>query len=516
MIVLSLTILVMAILTATALITLEDSGLVGRSKNTVSKQNYNQEYERLNNIKNQILAKDFGIITVDKYITELQNKGIIESGVVNNDDGSKSVTTKLGLVANIIQDGESNLIISLGTSNAEITLNTNTLSGDITDGDVTKTINVTTKNVTGDITWTTTNSTVAIVNGNNSTATVTMKRPGTTKIVASYGAAKAICDVTVTGTIKEPTITLDKTTITKILVTGSTLSETLTASMINMTGTINWTTSNSSVAKVSGNGNTATVTILGGGTAVITAKSGTVKATCTINVTEKALSEIPVSANRPFTLGDYTCTVEWASSTAEYTIACDAIDKNNNPVYILEAGMTKAEYDALGLKYRKGSWIFIGYGTYVSKTATGYYSTGEILDTYAANLEANRCPMFQVNGNGTISVNSSNSSISTNNSIYTTENTTVYSITKYSDVFNGLSDSTVIYSASCIMMFDGSSASVQAASLTTAFDMTMTFWNQIEPLTFVPGSLIYCNYDMPGNLVLVDTIDGYNCYVVAE
>ncbi|MBR6689323.1 MAG: hypothetical protein IKL68_04840, partial [Clostridia bacterium] len=131
----------------------------------------------------------------------LQNKGLIESGVTTNSDGSKTVTTKTGFVANVMQDGESNLIISLGTSNATIAINPTSLSGDITDGIVTKTITVTASNVIGDITWTTSNANVATVTGDNAKATVTMKNNGTATITATYGSAKASCSVTVTGTV---------------------------------------------------------------------------------------------------------------------------------------------------------------------------------------------------------------------------------------------------------------------------------------------------------------------------
>ena len=55
LIVLSITILVMAILAATAIIALENSGIIGRSKNTVSKQNQQEEYTRLQVIKFLIL-----------------------------------------------------------------------------------------------------------------------------------------------------------------------------------------------------------------------------------------------------------------------------------------------------------------------------------------------------------------------------------------------------------------------------------------------------------------------------
>ncbi len=111
LIVLSITILVMAILAATAIIALEDSGIIGRSKNTVSKQNYNEEYTRLQVIKNGILTDNLGKITVDAYITELTNKGIIESGVITNADQSKTVTTKSGFNVTISQNGENDINI---------------------------------------------------------------------------------------------------------------------------------------------------------------------------------------------------------------------------------------------------------------------------------------------------------------------------------------------------------------------------------------------------------------------
>ena len=114
LIVLSITILVMAILAATVIIALEDSGIIGRSKNTVKNNNYADEYTRLVVIKNGILTDNLGTITVDEFVAELNNKGLIESGITTNSDGSKSVTTKTGFVANVMQDGESNLIISLG------------------------------------------------------------------------------------------------------------------------------------------------------------------------------------------------------------------------------------------------------------------------------------------------------------------------------------------------------------------------------------------------------------------
>ena len=322
MIVLSITILVMAILAATAIISLEDSGIIGRSKTTVTKQNYLQEFERLQTVKNGMLANNFGEITVADYIQELRDKGIIEAGEQTNPDDSITVVTKTGMVANLLQDGESNIIISLGTSNATIALNPTSLSGDITSGPVTKTITVNATNVTGDITWTTSNANVATVTGTNSSATVTLKGIGSATITATYGNAKATCSVNVTGTVVTPTITLNKTTISKTIDVGTTATETITATTSNISSSLVWTSSNTNVATVSSSGNTATITMKAEGTTIITAKSGNAMATCTVDVTE----------NEPAPLGSLITAANYGDKV-DYSVTVDGTTYSDWQIY---------------------------------------------------------------------------------------------------------------------------------------------------------------------------------------
>ena len=112
LIVLSITILVMAILAATAIISLEDSGIIGRSKNTVSKQNQQEEYTRLQVIKNGILTDNLGEITADEYIIELQRQGLVEGSATTDEFGNKVIKTKSGLDLYVKQDGSSDIKIS--------------------------------------------------------------------------------------------------------------------------------------------------------------------------------------------------------------------------------------------------------------------------------------------------------------------------------------------------------------------------------------------------------------------
>ncbi|MBR6613925.1 MAG: hypothetical protein IKK84_04070 [Clostridia bacterium] len=117
LIVLSITILVMAILAATAIIALEDSGIIKRSRDTVKNSNYSDEYTRLMVIKNGILTDNLGTITVDEYITELTNKGLIENTIITNDDDSKTITTKTGFKITISQSTASDLTLEFESDN---------------------------------------------------------------------------------------------------------------------------------------------------------------------------------------------------------------------------------------------------------------------------------------------------------------------------------------------------------------------------------------------------------------
>ena len=283
LIVLCITVLVMSILAATVIIALEDTGIIKRSKNTVANQNYVQEYERLQVVKNGILTDNLGEITIADYVNELRTKGIIESGETSNIDGSVTVITKTGFALNIMQTGD-DLTLSLGEQNATLSLSATTLSGDIATGNVTKTVTVITTNVNmGDVVWTTSDSSVAIVIPTATGANITMVGKGTATIVATYGAAKQTLTVTVTK--PDPTLSLNKTTASFVIKSGSTKTDTLTATATNTANAIAWTSSNTSVATVSGSGKNGVVTIKGAGTAVITASVEGISKSCTYTVT---------------------------------------------------------------------------------------------------------------------------------------------------------------------------------------------------------------------------------------
>ncbi len=113
LIVLSITILVMAILAATAIIALENSGIIKRAKSTTTQQNYADEYTRLQIVKNGILTDNLGTITVEEYIAALRSKDMLEPGQTTSADGSITVTTKSGFEVILKANGNSDLTVTI-------------------------------------------------------------------------------------------------------------------------------------------------------------------------------------------------------------------------------------------------------------------------------------------------------------------------------------------------------------------------------------------------------------------
>ena len=126
------------------------------------------------------------------------------------------------------------------------------------------------------VTWTTSDATVATVEGGK----VTAKKVGTVTITAKAGEKTATCTITVVPT-PVTSVTLDKTSAS--LKAGETVTLTPTVKPDDATDkTVTWTTNNADVATVS-NG---VVTAKAVGEATITATADGKSATCTITVQE--------------------------------------------------------------------------------------------------------------------------------------------------------------------------------------------------------------------------------------
>ena len=129
------------------------------------------------------------------------------------------------------------------------------------------------------VTWTSSNTSVATVDGGKVTAVA----PGTATITAKAGDKTTTCAVTVEKKVVPVTsLTLDRTTLT--MTEGDTQTLNATVKPDNATDkTVTWTSSNTSVATVDG----GKVTAVAPGTATITAKAGDKTATCAVTVNQK-------------------------------------------------------------------------------------------------------------------------------------------------------------------------------------------------------------------------------------
>ena len=173
-------------------------------------------------------------------------------------------------------------------------------------GDAAFSIVAPTSNSDGIFTYTSSNTAVATVAG----STITIVSAGTSTITASqaitadYGSAK----ITATLTVNKATPTI--TNFSAITKTFGNAAFSLVTPTSNSTGAFTYSSSNTAVATIAG----STVTIVGGGTAIITASqattanylAGTTTATMTVNQATSTITNFSVPAkvteNAPFTI----------------------------------------------------------------------------------------------------------------------------------------------------------------------------------------------------------------------
>lgn len=222
--------------------------------------------------------------TTDKTLTWSTSK----SSVATVDKNGKVTGVKAGtatITVKTVNGKSASCTVTVDDVQAtSVTLNNSTLS--VKKGSsATLTATIAPKNTADKtLTWSTSNSAVATVSGGK----VTGVKAGTATItVKTKNGKSATCKVTVTEDVLATSISLNKTELT--LDKGYSATLTATIAPTNVTDkTVTWSTSDSSVATVSG----GKITAVKGGTATITAKTANGKtATCTVNVFEEILPE---------------------------------------------------------------------------------------------------------------------------------------------------------------------------------------------------------------------------------
>jgi len=183
-----------------------------------------------------------------------------------------------------------------------VTLNKSTMTLAV-NGTETLTATVVPSNATNKrVNWQSSNPAVAAVTNSGTVTTVTGVAAGTATITVTTvdGSKTANCVVTVGNpTVPVTNVTLNKDTMT-LAVNGT---ETLVATVVPSTATnkaVTWSSSNQSVATVSGSGLTATATAVAVGTATITVTTvdGGKTASCTVTVSNTTVPVTGVALNK--------------------------------------------------------------------------------------------------------------------------------------------------------------------------------------------------------------------------
>lgn len=132
----------------------------------------------------------------------------------------------------------------------------------------------------GTVTWSSSNNSVATVDGNGNVSGVSV---GTATITAKVGNNTATCIVAVKEAVKLQSVTLSSTAVTMKVKTSDILTATLYPANTTDDTTLTWTSSDSSVVSV----NNGEITAKKEGTATITVTCSGISATCTVTVEPK-------------------------------------------------------------------------------------------------------------------------------------------------------------------------------------------------------------------------------------
>ena len=244
------------------------------------------------------------------------------------------------------------------------------------------------------------------------------------------------------GTIKSTKgINLDKSTLTLELQDGTTVVETLTASLSKITGEITWSNSDNTTATISTTtGESITVTAKAIGTTTITATCGSYVATCTVTVTKPttvsigAFVEYAVSYTDAFN-SDYKYTTTNGWRLLDYTKNSDGTysnvklistgvpaklyynysDTTYNSWYVTDDTKLSEFKNVLGSDYN----YYTGTDTYYAlRAAAGlYYNFGDINFAYGTSSAKNKGYFTEITSNGT-TYNSENTADTTGRNLF--------------------------------------------------------------------------------------------------
>jgi len=237
--------------------------------------------------------------------TGLATGGGTGSTTISATSGSVSGSTGLTVTPPVLAS------ISVTPTNASIPTGATqqyTATGNYSDGS--------TQNLTGTVTWSSTNTAAATISGGG---LATGAGTGTTTIRATSGAVSGSTTLTVTATLVSVAVSPVNTSIAKGLTQQYTATGTYSdGSTLNITGSVVWTSTSTTVATISATG---LATAAGTGGTTIMAVSGTITGMTGLTVTPAVLTSITVTpANASLVVGStqqYTATGTYTDGTTQ-------------------------------------------------------------------------------------------------------------------------------------------------------------------------------------------------------
>ena len=252
----------------------------------------------------------------DSTVASVSNSGLVTA----KKGGTATITVKTA-------DGGKTATCSITVNSPVTGVSLNQTSANMSKGDTLQlTATITPSDATNkNLTWSSSSTSVATV---SSSGLVTAKGNGraTITVKTADGGFTATCHISVSTAVTG--VSLSSTSLTMIYSDESVTTATLTAT-INPSGASNqnvtWSSNNSSVVSVDGNGLTATLSARGVGTAKITVKTqdGGFTKTCTVTV-KKVISSI--------TLNQTSATLLWGRDTLNLTASISPDDANDTSV----------------------------------------------------------------------------------------------------------------------------------------------------------------------------------------
>ncbi len=228
--------------------------------------------------------------------------------------------------------------ISVSPATSSIAVNSTqqfTATGHYSDGS--------TQNLSSTATWTSSSTSVASV---SNAGLATGAAAGTTTITATSGSISGNASLTVTGTTGPTLTSISVTPSTVQIITGTTQQFTATGtysdnSTKDLTSSVTWTSSNTSIATISGTGLATGVTT---GYSTIEATDGNISGTATLMVASSVLTSITVTPANPSIVAghtqQFTATGHYSdNSTSDITNTCAWNSSKTSVATIVNTGL---------------------------------------------------------------------------------------------------------------------------------------------------------------------------------